>query len=124
MESIPQVPLMTMGSGKYMHSYVSLKECINHFFLFGGSGVSPANINNNDSISSIIHSKRCVELMNKSSLSIPNITNAIFLPFVMFSDNFDPSASLVKANRRGIWVYSCTFKKIVKDSTEVSSTYI
>ena len=42
----------------------------------------------------------------------------------MFSDDFDPSTSLVKANRREIWVYSCTFKKIVKDSTEVSSTYI
>ena len=124
MESIPQVPVKTIGSGKNMHSYVSLKECINHFLLFGGSGVSSAHINDYDSISSIIHSKRCVELMKNSSLSIQDISNAIFLPFVMFSDDFDPSASLVKANRRGIWIYSCTFKNIAKDLKEVSSTYI
>ena len=124
MESIPQVPVLKLGKGNDLHSYVSIKKCIEHFLLFGGFGIRSMKKESNETTQSIFESRRCTDIFNKVS-TIPNErANLNIIPFVMFSDDFDPSASLVKANRRGIWVYSCTFKNQLKNCKEIMSTYV
>lgn len=124
-ESIPQVPVLTIGKGSELHSYVSIKKYIQHFFLFGGFGMSHLSKQSPHTVTSIYESKRCIHLTNEASRNLlPNKSNINILPFVIFSDDFDPSASLVKANRRGIWLYSCTFKNQLNNGNEISTTYV
>ena len=125
MELIPQIPVLSIGKGSELHSYVSLKKCIQHFILFGGFGLSHIETEVPCTVSSIFASKRCLDIGREGTENISStMYNVNILPFVMFSDDFDPSASLVKANRRGIWVYSCTFKNQLHSDKEIASTYV
>ena len=48
----------------------------------------------------------------------------MIIPFTLFSDDFDPTVSIVTANRKGIWIYTCCFKSTLSSKDEISSTYV
>ena len=123
-ENIPSVPVQTMGSGKNLHSYVSIADCVKHFLMFGGFGIVELDDNNEHGTKSIFNSVRCHNY-SKLCLSSSNQHESLFLlPIVLFTDDFDPSVSLVKSNKKSIWMYSLTFKSQKVSVTPISNTYI
>ena len=113
-KKIPKVPVQVHGSGEDLHSYLSIKDCLKHYLMFGGFGMKEINDDNSGKINTLLESKHCTELCkNVLSPSFYNENTMIFL-IVLFSDDFDPSVSLVKANRRSIWTYTLTFKSQIK----------
>ena len=124
LQNISSVPVHTIGCGKNLHSYVSVHDCVKHFLSFGGFGIVELDDRNEIEISSIFNSQRCHEC-SKSCISLSNHKESLFiLPVVLFTDDFDPSISLVKANKKSIWMYSLTFKNQNMSKTRISHTYI
>ena len=122
LQRIPQVPVKTHGKGKDMHSHVSVEQCLKHFLLFGGTGIS--NLYKSQYVSSFFESSRCQKLVDQCLKDINKENPTLIFPVVLFSDDFDPSVSLVKANNKAIWMYSMTFKTQSTTHTDISHTYI
>ena len=123
LENIPKVKVKTIGKGKNLHTYVSISDCVEHFLLFGGFGIINMRNNSSGPTNNIFDSTRCLENCNRVLSDPKNIDMALILPVVLFSDDFDPSISLVKANKQSIWMYSLSFKSQRK-TTAISHTYI
>ena len=48
----------------------------------------------------------------------------MIVSFSLFSDDFDLTVSIVTANRKGIWIYTCSFKSQDEFDNEILKTYI
>ena len=119
--NIPPAPISSHYSGKNnvsLHSYCSFMDCLIHFLAFGNgvknlhgkddSGLGTDVNNLSDTWASNNIRISVLEKIIKTSEDIP----VVFTYVTTFSDAFDPTVSLVKANRHGVWVYQiCFFKK-------------
>lgn len=121
---LPHVKVLTNGYGKDEHSYVSFRDCVNHFILFGGYGVTEVPPDNMSSTSNLITSQHSRKNIMYVLENMDECKPMMIIPFTLFSDDFDPTVSIVTANRKGIWIYTCCFKNTFSSNDEVSNTYI
>ena len=75
-------------------------------------------------VATLFESSRCEQLVKQCFKFMDEDIPTMIFPVVLFSNDFDLSVSLVKANNKGIWMYSITFKTQSKTSTNISHTYI
>ena len=127
------LPKLTKVYGKSendTHSYVSLLECLSHFMAFGNSVVELSKTRlkgQHNYVSDLSESKRCIEIENQMSDTIEQNQveeKSIVTSFTIFSDDFDPTVSLVKANRKGVWLLQVTFLRRSDSSREFENTYV
>ena len=113
------------------HSFTSLLSCLEHFLAIGkGSNnyyeTVPGNeYDDNASTPFPKPSRRVYEIKANSKKRIPS-TNQLPVfcsSFVTFHDDFDPTVSIVKANRNGVWDYHLQFD-VGYDAHEFSNTYV
>ena len=69
-------------------------------------------------------SKEFERNLNISINGLDHYRPMVIIPFSLFSDDFDPTVSIVTANRKGIWIYTCSFKSQDEFDNEISKTYI
>ena len=136
LENLPTPPISSHYSGKNnqsLHSYCSLMDCLIHFLAFG-TGINNLHGKNDSGLGNSINSLSETWASNNIRISVmeniarKNIRTSEDIPVVFtyvttFSDAFDPTVSLVKANRHGVWVYQICFLK-TKESKEFDNTYV
>ena len=126
---IPNVTVVTTEDSKY--SFTPLLECLAHFLAFGqgtedvGSSYME-EFKKNTPVTSTKESRAANERKKEASDLIQEKNNQhdYFVTFLnTFSDAFDPTVSLVRSNKHGVWVHQVSFLKSV-DGDELASTYI
>ena len=122
-ESIPKVTTSTIGTGHNLHSVTTIRECVFLFLLFGGLGIGHMPVKRQQLVCSFFDSNRCYALCRRNISSHVKDGLTMIFPIVLFSDDFDPSVSLVKANNRAIWIYILTFKNQFS-KTSKNGTYL
>ena len=131
---IPPISSYLSGEGESEnHSYCSLLDCLTHFLAFG-SGINNLYGKETEIKGSTVtclsetwsaNEKKIHFLENLANGNITSKNNApfVYTYLTTFSDAFDPTVSLVKANRHGVWVYQVCFLKSVQ-SEEFENTYV
>ena len=132
LEQIPLPDIQIKDSDICMSSHTSLLECFKHFLAFG-HGVNEVNLED-----TIFDGNKMINVANESRMAHKNIKHVLesfevsensttypkFLTFfTVFSDGFDPTVSLVKSNRFGIWVLQVCFLRTWQDD-ESDNTYV
>ena len=64
-----------------------------------------------------------LENLANGNITSKNNSPLVYTYLATFSDAFDPTLSLVKANRHGVWVYQVCFLKSTQ-SEEFENTYV
>ena len=136
-EMIPVPPVTTIvhnsNSSQNIHTYSSLLDCLKVFFAFGKGikRLGPIETLQSTSISELDQCQRVVEnsrnafdLLVENGEKTAQPFETIVTSFTVFSDDFDPTVSLVKANKNGIWVLQVTFLIDKPDHHEFNNTYV
>ena len=121
---VPNVQIMKSSHDESIHSYASLLDCLEHFLGFG-NGIYYLEQNGNEfngreKISHLSETRRAHDISNTKE----DTNNILTTGFTVFSDAFDPTVSLVKANRHGVWVLQVCFLRNQKESMELENTYV
>ena len=126
---IPKVTIVNNEDSKY--SFTSLLECLTHFLAFG-QGTENIMSNCVDEftgttpVTSTKESRAANERKQEALALIKEQNNQheYFVTFLnTFSDAFDPTVSLVRSNKHGVWVHQVTFLKS-DDADELGNTYV
>ena len=135
---LPGVPFSPVGSGtsKNLHSYAKVIDCLEHH-LSVGNGVFDLNDIpcskrwklKTDRVTQPSESKRVSEILSESkkviNLSLENEKYPVRVVGISsFSDDFNPTISIIKANVHGIWVYQITFLQEEDPALEFGNTYV
>jgi len=121
---LPNIEVEMDGIGNDEHSYISFRDCIDHYLLFGGYGIKNIPSTKNICCTDLFTSKAFEQNLIISTKGVDDYKPMMIIPFVLFSDDFDPTVSIVTANRKGVWIYTCSFKSQDPFDNERSKTYI
>ena len=121
---LPFIKVEMVGVGDDEHSCVSFRDCINHYILFGGYRLKKIQNHKVAYSENMFTSKEFERNLNISINGLDHYRPMVIIPFSLFSDDFDPTVSIVTANRKGIWIYTCSFKSQDEFDNEISKTYI
>ena len=124
---LPKVLLIRNDSSTYSHS--TLLECFTNFLAFG-QGVEQIHVDEQDSFDGTAEISHLCDTRMARSMALEQVNNNVenniekFVTFyTTFSDAFDPTVSLVKANRHGVWTLQVLFMKST-DAQEFGNTYV
>ena len=132
LEQIPLPDVKIKGLEKGIYSHTSLLDCFTHFLAFG-HGVNAIDLENTGfdgkKLINVAYQSRMAHKNKKNVLETFNASENLttyprFLTFFsVFSNAFDPTVSLVKSNRFGIWVLQVCFIRSWQDD-ESDNTYV
>ena len=91
---LPNIEVEIDGIGHDEHSYISFRDCINDYLLFGGYGIKNISSTKNICCTDLFPSKAFEQNLIISTNGIDHYQPMIIIPFVLFSDDFDPRISL------------------------------
>ena len=125
---LPKVLLIRNDSSTYSHS--TLLECFTNFLAFG-QGIkqihwdkSVCNFDGTAEISHLCDTRMACSMMLEQVVNdVENNIDKFVTFYTTFSDGFDPTVSLVKANRHGVWTLQVSFMKS-PDAKEFGNTYV
>ena len=120
----------TSNSNLRNHSYSSLLSCLENFLAIGiGTNnyyeTVPGVTFDDDSGSIPKPCRRVYEILSNARARFPreNSLPVFCSSFITFHDDFDPTVSIVKANRHGVWDYHVQFE-VGDGAYEFSNTYV
>ena len=128
---LPFPEIRSYGNNGEMHSHVDVFDCLSHF-LASGAEADNLLASLDDSLSKVYEPRQtkraneirsqALKIMKDKNLSENDVLISYYLTF---SDDFDPTVSLVKANRTGVWVNQVSFGRS-RDCTDMESgsTYV
>ena len=120
--------LIRNDSSTYSHS--TLLECFTNFLAFG-KGVKQVHwdesMRNFDGTAEISHlcdtRMACSMMLEQVVNNVENNIDKFVTFYTTFSDAFDPTVSLVKTNRHGVWTLQVSFMKST-NAKEFGDTYV
>ena len=127
---MPKIVIVKSRNGENVHSYMSILDCVEHFVAFGNSiydleseermkrKKSDCVTNKLDCLRMFEIQKHVEGIKNEERINVPVISTA----YTVFSDDFDPTVSLVKANRNGIWMLQISVVRTKDKSQEFENT--